>query len=192
MSLLILGLMLSYAVGSVVSILMFYSFAEEIRSFYFWSYGSFASVTWQQMAIFAPALACALAATVFLAKPLDAFLLGEDYARSMGVRVGRCRFWILAAGSLLAGTVTGFCGPIGFLGIAAPHLCRFLYKTADHRVLLPACAVLGAIIALLADLAARLPGMSGSLPLNSVTALLGAPVVIAALLRQRNFGRLFS
>lgn len=191
MSLLILGLMASYAVGAVVSILMFFSMAERIQSFFNWSFGAFADVTWTQMRIFAPVLATALAATTFLAKPLDALLLGERYAESLGARVKPTRLFTLGLASIMAGTVTGFCGPIGFLGIAAPHLSRYLLRTSEHRALIPASILLGASLALGADLVAKAPGFDVALPLNAVTALIGAPIIVAALLQQRNLRRLF-
>ncbi|MDQ8203138.1 iron ABC transporter permease [Pelagicoccus sp. SDUM812003] len=191
MSLLILGLMMSYAVGSVVSILMFYSMAERVQSFFSWSYGSFANVTWTQMKIFASCLLSGMASVFFLSKPLDAMLLGEGFAASLGTRVKSTRVLTLGLASLLAGTVTGFCGPIGFLGIAAPHLCRYLFRTSEHRILIPASLMAGSIIALAADLAAKGPGFDGSLPLNAVTALIGSPVIIVALLRQRNLKKAF-
>lgn len=191
MSLLILGLMLSYAVGSVVSILMFYSMAERIQSFYAWSYGTFGNVAWSHMGLFAFCIVAGTGASLFLCKPLDALLMGERYAQSLGTRVKRIRMVSLGLASLLAGTVTGFCGPIGFLGIAAPHLCRYLFKTARHRVLVPASLLSGAGIALGADLVAKAPGFDGALPLNAVTALVGAPVIIVALLRQRNLRKAF-
>jgi iron complex transport system permease protein len=191
MSLLILGLMLSYAVGAVVSILMFYSMAERIQSFYSWSYGSFANVTWSQMWVFAPSMIGGIGAIFFLTKPLDAMLMGERYAESLGTRVKSTRMITLGLASLLAGAVTGFCGPIGFLGIAAPHLCRYLFRTSSHRILIPASLLAGASIALGADLIAKAPGFDGALPLNAVTALIGSPVIIAALMKQRNLRNVF-
>lgn len=191
MSLLILGLMISYAVGAVVSILVFYSMAERVQSFFAWSYGYFGNVTWGQMRVFGSCLLAGAGALFFLAKPLDAMLLGERYAESLGTRVKRVRMVTLGLASLLAGTVTGFCGPIGFLGIAAPHLCRFAFRSSEHRVLIPASLLAGGAIALAADLVAKAPGFDGSLPLNAVTALIGAPVIIAALLKQRRMGKVF-
>ncbi|MBL4576193.1 MAG: iron ABC transporter permease [Opitutaceae bacterium] len=191
MSLLILGLMLSYAIGAVVSILMFYSMAERIQSFFSWSYGSFANVTWTQMRIFAPWMTFGIGATFFLAKPLDALLMGERYAESLGTNVKTSRIVTLGIASLLAGAVTGFCGPIGFLGIAAPHLCRYLFKTSSHRILIPGSLLTGASIALGSDLIAKAPGFDGALPLNAVTALIGAPVITTALMKQRNLGKVF-
>ena len=191
MSLLILGLMLSYAVGAVVSILMFYSMAERIQSFFAWSYGTFGNVAWSHMRVFGVCIVSGAAVCLFLSKPLDALLMGERFAVSLGTNVKGARFLALGLASLMAGTVTGFCGPIGFLGIAAPHLCRYLFKTSRHKVLIPAALLGGAGIALAADLVAKAPGFDGALPLNAVTALVGAPVIIAALLRQRNLRKAF-
>ena len=191
MSLLILGLMISYGVGSIVSLLMFYSMADRLQAFFFWSYGNFGNMTWSQLKVFAPSVAVGLMATIPLIKVLDVFLLGERYAQSMGVDVTKARLWILGCASLLAGVVTGFCGPIGFLGIAAPHFCRFLFRTSEHRILLPASILVGASIALMADLVAKAPGLETSFPLNAITALVGAPVIIVALLRQRNLRKAF-
>lgn len=191
MSLLILGLMISYGIGSIVSLLMFYSMADRLQAFFFWSYGNFGNMTWSQLKVFAPVIGVRLLATVPLIKLLDAFLLGEHYAQSMGVDITKARLAILGCASLLAGVVTGFCGPIGFLGIAAPHFCRFLFRTSEHRILLPASVLVGAGIALLADLVAKAPGLETSFPLNAITALVGAPVIIVALLRQRNLRKAF-
>ncbi len=191
MSLLILGLMLSYAVGAVVSVLMFYSMAERLQSFFAWSYGTFGNVAWSHMRVFGTCIAGGAVASLFLCKPLDAMLMGERFAESLGTKVKMIRILSLGLASLLAGTVTGFCGPIGFLGIAAPHLCRYIFKTAQHRVLIPASLLGGAGIALAADLVAKAPGFDGALPLNAVTALVGAPVIIVALIRQRNLRKAF-
>ena len=191
MSLLILGLMISYGIGSLVSILMFYSMAERLQSFFSWSFGNFGNITWSQFRVFAPVVMLGLGALFPLFKILDAFLLGERYAKSMGVRVKSARILILGSASLLAGVVTGFCGPIGFLGIAAPHFCRFLFRTAEHRILVPASMLVGGLVALVADLIAKAPGLESTLPLNAVTALIGAPVIMVALLKQRNLRKVF-
>lgn len=181
--LLVLGLMFGYLVGAVVSLLMYFSAVERIQAYLNWSFGSFGGVTWRQLTIFGPAVISGLILAGTLIKPLNALLLGETYARSLGVNLPRTRLGIVLSAALLAGAVTAFCGPIGFLGIAAPHVCRVIFKSADHRLLIPACALVGAIIALCADLAAQLPGSQMVLPLNSVMALVGAPVVIWIILR---------
>lgn len=191
MSLLILGLMISYAIGALVSILMFFSMAERLQSFLNWSFGDYGNVSWFQLRVFAPAILLGLGTTLLFVKPLDALLLGEHYAQSVGTRTRQVRFFVLLSASLLAGTVTGFCGPIGFLGIAAPHLCRYLFHTSNHRILIPATILVGAGLSLSADLVARGPGMDFSLPLNAITALIGAPVIIVALIKQRNMKRIF-
>lgn len=191
MSLLIIGLMISYAISSLVSILMFFSMAEQLQSFLNWSFGDFGNVSWQQMPIFATSILLALITSFVFMKPLDALLLGEEYAASLGTRTQLTLFASLLIASLLAGTTTGFCGPIGFLGIAAPHLARYLFKTNSHRTLIPASLLIGAVFALAADLTSRAPGFNFSLPLNAITALVGAPIIILAILQQKNSKRLF-
>jgi iron complex transport system permease protein len=191
MSLLILGLMISYAVGAFVSILMFFSMPEKLQSFLTWSFGQFGNVTWGQMPVFLPVILLGICLSLFISKPLDALLLGEEYAHSLGTNVKRMRYVSLALASILAGSVTGFCGPIGFLGIAAPHLCRFLFQTSQHRLLIPSSLMMGAILALAADLIAKAPGFDTVLPLNAITALFGAPIIIVALVKQRNLRNLF-
>lgn len=184
MTLLILGLMLGYATGAVVSILIYFSVPEQIQAYITWTFGSFGGVTGRQLVILAPVIGGGLLLAWLLTKPLNALLLGEAYARSMGANVQCIRFWLIAGTSVLAGAVTAFCGPIAFLGVAIPHLCRALLRTSDHRFLAPATMLLGGLAALLADLAAGMPGSQTILPLNAVTALLGAPVVVWIVLRR--------
>lgn len=191
MSVLIIGLMISYTIGAIVSILMFFSMAERLQSFVNWSFGDYGNVSWSQLRFFAPSIILGLILASFFIKPLDALLLGEQYAQSVGTRTKQCRFLVLLAASLLAGAVTGFCGPIGFLGIAAPHLSRYLCRTSSHRILIPATLLIGALISLGSDFLARGPGLDVVLPLNAITALVGAPVIIAALVQQRKLKRLF-
>lgn len=191
MSVLIIGLMISYTIGALVSILMFFSMAERLQSFINWSFGDYGNVSWTQMRFFAPAILGGIGLSALFMKPLDALLLGEHYAESVGTRAKQVRFFVLLGASLLAGTVTGFCGPIGFLGIAAPHLSRYLFQTSQHRVLIPASILVGALLSLTADFVARGPGLDIVLPLNAITALVGAPVIIAALVKQRQLKRLF-
>lgn len=191
MSVLIIGLMISYTIGALVSILMFFSMAERLQSFINWSFGDYGNVGWSQMRFFAPAILGGIALSSLFVKPLDALLLGERYAESVGTRTQQVRFFVLLGASLLAGTVTGFCGPIGFLGIAAPHLSRYLFQTSSHRVLIPASILVGALLSLSSDFVASGPGLDVVLPLNAITALVGAPVIIAALVKQRKLKRLF-
>jgi len=185
-TLLVVGLMFGYMASSLVSILIQFSVEHQMRNYITWTFGSFAGVTWGQMRVFAPAVVAGLSGVWLLSKPLNAFLLGDEYARSMGVNVPRTRSLIILGASLLSGAVTAFCGPIGFLGIAVPHLCRSLLKTSDHQVLVPAVVLLGASLALVADLIAQVPGTQIALPLNAVTALFGAPVVVGVILGRRH------
>lgn len=192
MTLLILGLMFGYATSALVSVLLYFSIAERIQAYISWTFGSFGGVTWSQLQVFGPVVVVALIFSHLLVKPLNALLLGETYARSMGLNVRLARLGVIATSASLAGVVTAFCGPIGFLGIAVPHLCRSLFHTSDHRLLMPAVVVLGGILAVAADILAQLPGSQLMLPLNAVTALLGAPVVTWVILRQRNLRESFA
>lgn len=185
-TLLILGLMFGYVVSSIVSLLLHFSLAERVQAYVNWTFGSFGGVTWNQMEIFAPMVLIGLVLAYLLAKPLNALLLGDAYAASLGLNIRRARGWIVLSTALLAGVVTAFCGPIGFLGIAVPHLSRGLLNTSDHRILIPAVGLMGAAIALIVDLIAHMPGSQIVLPLNAVMALVGAPVVIWVILRQRS------
>jgi iron complex transport system permease protein len=185
MALLILGLMFGYATGAIVSLLMYFSVPEQVQAYVRWTFGSFGGVSWRQLPFLAAPVIVGLLVALASAKELNALLLGERYAQSMGLAVGRTRLRIIFSTALLAGAVTAFCGPIGFLGLAVPHLGRALFRTSDHRVLLPACMLLGSIFAAAADLVAQMPGSSFVLPLNAVTALFGAPLVIAVIMRGR-------
>ncbi|MEZ4595167.1 MAG: iron ABC transporter permease [Chloroflexota bacterium] len=192
MTLLILGLMFGYATSALVSVLLYFSIAERIQAYIAWTFGSFGGVTWRQMQVMAPAVLLGLAIAWLSAKPLNALLLGETYAQSLGLSVRQARFSVLISASLMAGAITAFCGPIGFVGVAVPHLCRSLFGTSNHRLLVPATILLGGIVALVADLLAQLPGSQITLPLNAVTALIGAPVVTWVILRQRNLRSSFA
>ena len=185
-------MLFGYATGALVTVLLHFAMAERIQAYVVWTFGSFGGVTWEEMAVLAPALALGLLASMALAKPLDALLLGEGHARALGVRVGPVRHGVLVVTAVLAGAVTAFCGPIGFVGVAVPHLARGLWNTSAHRVLLPATALLGALVALAADLVAQLPGSASVLPLNAVTALLGTPVIAWVVLRNRSVSASFS
>ncbi|MEC4812870.1 MAG: iron ABC transporter permease [Scytonema sp. PMC 1069.18] len=186
MTLLILGLLFGYATSAIVSILLHFSSSERIQSYLTWTFGSFAGVTWKQMIILAPIVLIGLCVSLLLSKPLNALLLGESYARSLGLTVQKARFSIITSASVLAGAITAFCGPIAFLGVAIPHLCRSLFNTSDHRILIPGVIMMGAILALVADLLSQLPGSGIVLPLNSVTALIGTPVVTWVILRRNS------
>lgn len=183
-TILLLGLMFGYIASALVSVLLHLAVAERVQAYVIWTFGSFGAVTWSQLRVLAPAVLIALGVATLSVKPLNALLLGEAYAATLGMDVASARRSIIASASVLAGVVTAFCGPVAFLGTAVPHLCRGLFATANHRILVPAAALMGAILALLADLLTHLPA-TGTLPLNAVTALIGAPVVIWVILRNR-------
>jgi iron complex transport system permease protein len=192
MTLLILGLLFGYAANAVVTILMHFSISQHIQTYISWTFGSFGGVTWTNLAILAPIAVAGLLASMLLIKPLNAFLLGERYAESMGAEVKKIRIFLIILTALLSGTVTAFCGPIGFIGVAIPHLTRSIFGTSDHKVLIPATILLGSIAALAAELIAQLPGTSTVLPLNAVTALIGTPVIVWVILRKRNLKETFA
>lgn len=183
MVILILGMMLGSGIGSVVEILQFLSNETALKSFVVWTMGSLGDVTGPQLALLAPAVAAGLALSVTVIKPLNLLLLGENYARTMGLNIQRTRTLIFAATVLLAGSVTAFCGPVGFIGLAVPHLVRMLFRSADHRILMPGTMLAGAGLLLVCDLMAKLL----ALPINSITALMGIPVVIVVVVRNRSF-----
>lgn len=182
MVILILGIMISSGVSAIVQILQYLSAEEALKSFVVWTMGSLGDVTATQLALLLPAVAAGAALGVAAIKSLNMLLLGENYARSMGLDLRRSRLIILLSTTLLAGTVTAFCGPIGFIGLAMPHVARVIFRNADHRTLMPAAALTGAASLLLCDMVAKLL----ALPVNSITALLGIPVVIWVVVRNRN------
>lgn len=186
MTLLILGLLFGYATSAIVSILLQFSSKERIQSYIMWTFGSFAGVTWKQLIVLIPVIVCSLLVAVLQSKSLNALLLGEAYARSLGLTVQKTRFSIISSASILAGGITAFCGPIAFLGVAIPHLCRSLFMTSDHRMLIPSVIIMGAILALIADLFSQLWVSQMVLPLNAITALIGTPVVTWVILRRNS------
>lgn len=184
MTLLILGLLFGYATSALVSILLQFSDSQNIQAYLQWTFGSFAGVTWRSLPVLAGVVLLGLLVAVVLSKPLNVLLVGETYALTLGLNLERTRFWIITSASILAGAITAFCGPIAFLGVAVPHLCRSMFNSCDHRILIPAVMIMGAVMALFADLMSALPGTQMVLPLNSVTALLGTPVVSWVILRR--------
>lgn len=182
---LILGLMFGYTASAIVTVLVGMTTPERLLQLAQWGFGSFSGVTWQRLTLFAPATLAGIAIAAAMTKQLNAMLLGENYARSMGVAVRRARVLTMLGASILGAVVTAFCGPVAFLGIAVPHLCRGLLGTSNHRVLVPAVVMLGGGVALAAQLVSLLPGTAGVLPLNAVTSIIGAPVVVMILLRSR-------
>jgi iron complex transport system permease protein len=186
MTLLILGLLFGYTTSAIVSILLQFSSKERIQSYIMWTFGSFAGVTWRQLVVLIPVILLSLLGAVLQSKSLNALLLGESYARSLGLTVQKTRFSIITSASILAGAITAFCGPIAFLGVAIPHLCRSLFNTSDHRILIPSVTMMGVILALFADLFSQLAVSQMVLPLNAVTALIGTPVVTWVILRRNS------
>lgn len=184
MTLLILGLLFGYGTSALVSILLQFSDSQKIQAYLQWTFGSFAGVTWRQMPVLLGVVLLGLVVASVLSKPLNVLLVGDSYALTLGLNLKRTRFWVITSASMLAGAITAFCGPIAFLGVAVPHLCRSMFNSCDHRILVPAVMIMGAIMALLADLLCVLPGNQTLLPLNSVTALIGTPVVSWVILRR--------
>lgn len=184
-SLLVIGVMVGAVVGAVVSVLLAFADPQRLQKYVLWSLGSLDGTYPGDLLVLGPVVAVGVVMALLLAPSLDAMLLGERYAATMGVHVRRVRVLAVVATSLVCGAVTAFCGPVAFLGIAVPHLARVLLGRADHRVMLPFCALLGALLCLLCGIVASLPGADGTLPLNVVTAVVGAPVVVAVLIRSR-------
>jgi iron complex transport system permease protein len=185
-SLLIIGLMFGAASSALVSILQFFSQAENIQAYVIWSFGSLGSLSWTELSVFIPLLILGLVGAILLSKPLNALLVGESYAISLGLNIKLTRFLIIINTAVLAGTVTAFCGPIAFFGIAMPHVTRMLFNTTNHLLLTPLIVLMGGILMLLFDTIAQLPGMEATLPINAVTALFGAPFVIYLLLKKKS------
>lgn len=192
LTLLILGLMFGYLTNAIVSLLIYFSQPERVQAFSLWAAGSFGGVTWNQMRVFSPVILSGLLISYVMIKPLNALLLGDEYARSLGLNVRRARFWIILSASLLAGVSTAFCGPVWFVGVAVPHVARSLLNTADHRALLPASMLMGASFALVADVIAQSPGSQYVLPLNVVMSLFGVPIILWVILRQKQLRQSFA
>lgn len=184
-TLLIIGVMIGYVANAVIGVLKFFSVEEDIRAYVIWGLGSFARVSGNQVTVFICIMAVLLPLSFLLIKTLNLLLLGDAYARNLGLNIKRARLQVIACSGVLVAIVTAYCGPITFLGLAVPHLCRGLFRSSDHRVLMPASLLAGAALALLCNLIARMPGFEGALPVNSVTALVGAPVVVSVLFKKR-------
>lgn len=185
LTLLILGIMFSSGLAAVISILQYFSGAEALKSFVIWSMGSLGSVSGKQLWVMGLSLSPLIFLSLGMGKLLNTLVLGEDYARTMGVRMRTSRALILFVTSIMAGTITAFCGPVGFIGIAVPHISRFLFRTSDNRVLLPGTMLAGMTILVMSDLISQLPGSERILPINAVTSLIGIPVVIWLVIMNR-------
>lgn len=186
-TLLIIGVMMGHIANAIIGVLKYLSVEEEIRAYVIWGLGSFARVSNDQLLLFAMMMAIILPLSMLQSKSLNILLLGEVYAKNLGINIKRIRMYVITCAGILVAIVTAYCGPIMFLGLAVPHICRGIFHTSDHRILLPGTMLMGGILALTCNLIARLPGFEGALPVNSVTALIGAPVVIYVLMhRQHN------
>lgn len=184
-TLLIIGVMIGYVANAIIGVLKFFSVEEDIRAYVIWGLGSFARVSGDQTTVFVVIMLILLPLSLLLTKTCNLLLLGDEYARNLGLDIKRARILVIVAAGILVAVVTAYCGPIVFLGLAVPHLCRGIFRTSNHAVLLPACIFTGGALALLCNLIARLPGFEGALPVNSVTALVGAPVVMWVLFNKR-------
>ena len=185
MALLIIGLMFGSITAAIVSILAYFSNAEKLQQYIYWSFGSIGNLTWNQVYLLLGIVLVGIVLSIRSIKSLNAFLLGENYAQSLGVNLRRSRYLIILATGLLAGSITAFAGPIAFIGLAVPHLTRLVFDTTDHKILMPSVLMAGAIFMLLCDTVAQLPNSASVLPINAITSILGAPVVIWLLVRKR-------
>lgn len=191
MTLLIFGIMFGMAISAIVGVLQYYSERGALKLFMLWTFGSLNGVTLDQFRWFAPVILICLTGAMFLSGKLNLLLLGENYAKSSGLNVRQTRNVIIILTAVITGIITAFCGPIAFIGIAVPHLARMIFKTNDHRMLLPASMLLGACILLICDMLTQIPGEAGILPLNAITAFMGAPFVIFIIWRQQHVSNQF-
>lgn len=184
-TLLIIGVMIGYVATAIIGVLKYFSNEEDIRAYVVWGLGSFSRVSGNQMELFVVLMLILIPLSMLTVKTLNILLLGEQYARNLGLNIKRARLLVIGCSSILVAIVTAYCGPIMFLGLAVPHLCRAIWRTSDHRVLMPATMLTGTALALICNLIARMPGFEGALPINSVTAIIGAPVVAMVLFRRK-------
>ena len=184
-SLLIVGLMIGAGTASIVSVLQYLSSADEMQMYIIWTFGSLGSLNWSEIQVLFVVLILGTLIALFSVKSLNTWFMGDNYARSVGIDVKRARFWSILSASILTGGVTAFCGPIAFVGLAVPHLVKLLAPTGDHKVLIPAVILGGASLLLFCDIITQLPGDNNILPINAITALIGAPVVIWVILRSK-------
>jgi iron complex transport system permease protein len=185
MSILIIGLMFGSLTSAIISVLAYFSEAQQIQQFLFWSFGSLGNLSWNELLVFIVIYSIGMLATLAIIKPLNSLLLGENYAKSLGINVKRNRNIILIITSVLTGVITAFAGPIAFIGLAVPHIARMIFTTSNHKILIPAVVILGAIIMLICDAIAQLPTSEFTLPINAITSLFGAPIVIWLLIRKK-------
>jgi len=191
MTILILGIMLSGGISAIVTILQYFSNETMLKAFVIWTMGSLGNLTSDQLNVLFISVAAGSIISIFSAKMLDALHLGESYAQSVGLNVRLARVVIFSCTSILAGSVTAFCGPIGFIGIAVPHIARIIFRTSNHRILIPGSMLTGAGVMLASDIISQLPGSDSVLPLNAITSLIGIPVVVWVIFRNRRYSGLF-
>ena len=184
-TLLIIGVMIGYLANAIIGVLKFLSPEEDVKAFVVWGLGSFSRVSGDEMILFVVLMCILLPFAYLLVKPMNILLLGDRYASNLGLNVKQARMMVIVSSGILVAIVTAYCGPIMFIGLAVPHLARAVFHTSDHRLLMPATALCGALLALICNLIARMPGFEGALPVNSVTALVGAPVIASVLFRRR-------
>lgn len=184
-TLLIIGVMIGYVASAIIGVMKFFSVEEDIRAYVIWGLGSFSRVSGNQVFVFVLIMAILIPLSFLLIKTLNLLLLGDAYARNLGLNIKRARLLVITCSGVLVAVVTAYCGPVIFLGLAVPHLCRGIFHTSDHRILMPASCLVGAALALACNLISRMPGFEGALPVNSVTALVGAPVVVSVLFNKR-------
>ena len=185
-TLLIIGVMVGYLANAIIGVLKFFSAEEDVKAYVVWGLGSFSRVSGDQMVLFVVLMFILLPLSMLLVKTMNLLLLGDGYARNLGLNIRRARLLVIGCSGVLVAIVTAYCGPIMFIGLAVPHLCRAIFATSDHRHLMPGTALTGAALALVCNLIARMPGFEGALPVNSVTALVGAPVIASVLFHKRN------
>jgi cobalamin transport system permease protein len=191
MTVLILGIMLSSGISAIVGILQYFSNETMLKAYIIWTMGNLGNLTSSQLNVMLVSVLFGVMISLISVKMLNAMLLGENYAKSVGLNVKMSRIVIIAGTSVLTGTITAFCGPIGFIGIAVPHVARIIFRTSDHKILIPGTLLAGGIIMLISDIVSQLPGSDNILPVNSITALIGIPVVIWVILRNQKYSEIF-
>ncbi len=185
-SLLIIGVMIGFITSSIVSVMQFFSDPEEVKNYLIWTFGSLSGTTWTQLYFMIPVVSVGLFLSLLMPKSMNAILLGDSYAQSVGVNIRNVRLILILLTGLITGTLTAFVGPIAFVGIAVPHLARLFFKTTNHQILLPATMLCGMVLMLCCDIISQLPGTGIALPINSVTSILGAPIVIFIIIQSRS------
>ena len=184
-TLLIIGVMIGYLANAIIGVLKFLSPEEDVKAFVVWGLGSFSRVSGDEMVLFVVLMAILIPLSFLLVTSMNLLLLGDKYAANLGLNIRRSRMLVILSSGILVAIVTAYCGPIMFIGLAVPHLARAIFRSSDHRILMPATALCGAVLALLCNFIARMPGFEGALPVNSVTALVGAPIIASVLFRRR-------